>query len=415
MFEDAYRSGVELVGYHDLHKRPAFKLAMQEVDGRFFLYAASFWQPGLSILEVTDPSSIRFVKWVDMPANTFTIQVQVADGKMVTALEHVHPGWGSPTSDPPPRTGLLVWDVSDPENPVELGNWNSGGRGTHRNFYAGGRYIHAAAGLSGFTGNQYVAIDIDDPTNPIAVGQWWYPGQADSEAFSDQDESKRFQGLAHKPTEGISLHGGAYVCGDRAYCPWGRAGMVILDISDITMPKRVSILSFYPPLGSSIACHTVVPFPERSLAIVNDEALHEERADPVNFAGLVDISDETDPVMVALFPQPRVPDRAPKDFFDRGGRFGPHNQHQPQGQACLEPSSNRIYLTYFNAGLQIYDISDIRSPVNTGYFVPPDPAERRAPVPAKLVTQVEDVIVDRRGIAYISEKNSGIYALQVTA
>ena len=44
----------------------------------------------------------------------------------------------------------------------------------------------------------------------------------------------------------------------------------------------------------------------------------------------------------------------------RGGRFGPHNQHQPQGQACLESRDDIVYLTYFNAGLQVYDISDER-------------------------------------------------------
>ena len=31
-----------LVAYHDLDGRPGFKLALQEVAGRFFLYAAGF-------------------------------------------------------------------------------------------------------------------------------------------------------------------------------------------------------------------------------------------------------------------------------------------------------------------------------------------------------------------------------------
>jgi len=43
---------------------------------------------------------------------------------------------------------------------------------------------------------------------------------------------------------------------------------------------------------------------------------------------------------------------------------------------------------------------------------PDDPAERRGPIPAKLVHQAEDVLVDRRGVIYLSEANSGIYILR---
>ena len=68
-------------------------------------------------------------------------------------------------------------------------------------------------------------------------------------------------------------------------------------------------------------------------------------------------------------------------------------------------------LAYFNAGLQIYDITDPHDPHITGYYIPDDPAQRRGPIPAKLVHQAEDVLVDRRGVIYLSEGNSGIYIL----
>ena len=68
-------------------------------------------------------------------------------------------------------------------------------------------------------------------------------------------------------------------------------------------------------------------------------------------------------------------------------------------------------LAYFNAGLQIYDISDLHDPHIIGFFIPDDPKERRGPIPAKLVHQAEDVLVDRRGVIYMSEGNSGIYIL----
>jgi hypothetical protein len=78
------------------------------------------------------------------------------------------------------------------------------------------------------------------------------------------------------------------------------------------------------------------------------------------------------------------------------------------------PIGDFVSLTYFNAGLQVFDISDPRAPSIAGYYIPDDPANRRGRLPTELVTQVEDVIVDRRGYAYISEKNSGITILRFT-
>lgn len=402
-----YAKEIERVGYHDLQGRAAFKLAMKEVEGRFYLYAACFWEPGFMILDVTDPERPELVRVVPGPPNTWTLQIQAAGDRLITNLEHVPAGWGG--GEGVPQDGFVVWDLNDPTDPQRLGQWTSGNRGTHRNFYDGGRYVHAAASMPGFIGRVYAAVDIEDPESPRTVGTWWYPGQNQSagEEFSPWDEHKRVSGRP-QPTEAISLHGGAYRSGERLYCPWSRGGMVILDISDIEAPRHVSTLSAYPPLGSTCGMHTVVPRPERGLAVVNDEALHERRAEPLNFAAIVDISDETDPMFLSMFPVPERPPGAPVGFFLRGGRFGPHNQHQPQGQSCLQPSGDLVYLTYFNAGLQIFDISDPMEPRNVAYYIPDDPTTRRGPLPADLVVQVEDVLVDRRGNIYFSEKNSGI-------
>ena len=78
---------MELIGYHDLERRPGFKLAMQERAGRWYLYMAHFWHSGWTIVDVTDPASPQLVNFVEGPANTLTSQVQVADGKMVVSLE----------------------------------------------------------------------------------------------------------------------------------------------------------------------------------------------------------------------------------------------------------------------------------------------------------------------------------------
>lgn len=186
--------------------------------------------------------------------------------------------------------------------------------------------------------------------------------------------------------------------------------MVILDITDKHHPAHVSTLPVYPPLGSTIAVHSAVPLPGRDVVVINSEALREECDEPADYVATVDISDESDPILMALFPPPRGYD-APS-FCHKGGRSGPHNQHQQQGLDCLAPNDRHVYLAYFNAGLQIYDISDPHDPHITGYYIPDDPKERRGPIPSKLVHQAQDVLVDRRGVIYMSEGNSGIYVLR---
>jgi hypothetical protein len=161
--------------------------------------------------------------------------------------------------------------------------------------------------------------------------------------------------------------------------------------------------------------HSAIPLPDRELVIVNSEALNERCAEPLNYAGLVDVSDASDPVLISLFPTPEVPEGYPHPTFcEKGGRFGPHNQHQPQGQPVLQPVGDLVYLTYFNAGLQIFDIGRATAPRVVGHYIPADPVERRGVLPTELVTQVEDVLVDRRGYAYFSEKNSGVTIVRYT-
>ena len=80
----------------------------------------------------------------------------------------------------------------------------------------------------------------------------------------------------------------------------------------------------------------------------------------------------------------------------------------------MEKQADLIYLTYFNAGLRIYDIKDARLPKEVGWFIPPTPTVRRMPAPYdKLVSQTEDVLVDTRGNIYISNKQWGLFILKV--
>lgn len=390
---------MELVGYHDLEGSPAFKLALQRAKSRWYLHVTHFWEPRLSVLDVTEPAEMRLVATREGPEHSATWQVQVADGILVEGIEHRPVAWGG-DPDTPADEGVRIWDVADPLAPTLLSHWRTGARGVHRNHYVGGRYVHVAASRPGFEGNVYVVLDIEDPRNPVEVGMWFLPEQ--------------YVAGGAQPARPISLHGPPYVVGDRAYLSYGAAGLVILDVSDVTSPTLVSRLDIGAAFSSRIAMHTAVPVPGRRMVLVNTEAIAEMAEEPYNFAGIVDVQDEGTPRLLSLLPIPAPAPGSPyANFSRRGGRFGPHNQHHPQNSEDLFYSDHLVFMTWFNAGVRVYDTSDPYLPREIAWYLPDDPKVRLGKLPKTLVTQSEDILVDARGNIFFSDKNHGIHAVRL--
>ena len=83
-----FAKNVEVLAYHDLDGRPGFQMAMQEVEGRYYLYCSHFKASGWAILDVTEPARPEYVKFIPGPqlSGQTTPKLQVADGIMITAL-----------------------------------------------------------------------------------------------------------------------------------------------------------------------------------------------------------------------------------------------------------------------------------------------------------------------------------------
>ena len=80
-------SNMKAIGYSGLDGRGgAFKMAIRQVAGRWYLYMGHEWHRGWSILDVTDPRNPKYLKFVEGPDNTNTIQMEFHDNIMVTAL-----------------------------------------------------------------------------------------------------------------------------------------------------------------------------------------------------------------------------------------------------------------------------------------------------------------------------------------
>jgi hypothetical protein len=393
-------SNFQVVGYSEIDGRPGFKMAIREVGGRWYMYMGHLWHRGWTIMDVTDPAKPKVLKFVPGPENTWSIQMDLHDNIMITALEQVSRRWGGDPSKPHDE-GFLIWDIKDPINPKKLGQWKTGGRGTHRNGYPGGRYVFAAAALPGYQDELLVIVDIQDPAKPVEVARWSAPGQ--------------HVAAGEKPEDGMQVLGPPIVDGNRLYLDYGGAGMYILDISDIRKPTPIGHLDLTPPFDGGIPVHSILPIKSRNLVWLNSEAIAEDCREGLGQASLVDISNEKQPRLLSIMPIPVPPPGAPyADFCAKGARFGPHNINHLQHLPDVEKQGALMYLTYFNAGLRVFDISNARLPKEVGYFIPPDPVKRYGPVPDKLVEQTEDVLVDRRGYVYITNKNQGMWILRYT-
>lgn len=431
--EKAFTKNVDVIGYHDLNGKSGFQMAMQSVNGKYYLYMCHYKDSGWAIIDVTEPSAPKYIKFIPGPnkEGQGTPKIQVAEGIMVTALGAIIPflhGTKSMDHD----EGIMIWDVKDPENPRLLSTWYTGtsGLGVHRFYYSGGRYIHLSATCKGYTQLIYRIIDIGDPVKPVEVGRWWMPEQYWAGFARSADTTHNL--------EIPQLHGPPYPKGDLAYLSYGTAGLVILDISDITLPRFVGKLTHHPPFGGGRAgarCHTVIPLSQRPLAIMTtegtriayfNEKILNDKAQPMNFIGMVDVEDPTDPTLISVFPYPEIPPGFPhKNFNEIKGintpvPFGPHNLHEPHYHPDLEDRNDRVYCAYFHAGLRVYDINDPFVPREIAYYIPPDPEkwtfnnDDGTLFPGPRIATTEDILVDKRGYIYMNTFHDGLYILRCT-
>src|SRR5690349_2167540 len=83
----AFAQNVEYVGFTDLDGHLPFKIDIQQVNGRWYMYAGSQNDRGWSVIDVTDPSTPKVLNWIFGPANTRSGELDIADGKLITAFE----------------------------------------------------------------------------------------------------------------------------------------------------------------------------------------------------------------------------------------------------------------------------------------------------------------------------------------
>ncbi len=371
--------GLELVGHTDLAGKGDGMQIMRNGDVVYVGHMGDFGV-GTSVVDVSDLARPRVISQLGVPKGTHSHKVQLAGHLLLANHEQYPYRVGVPES-----SGLLVYDVSKPSDPVRMGFLPVDGLGVHRIWWTGGRYAYASAREKGVRNRFLIVVDLADPTRPRVASRWWWPGQSerDSEVLPDDNDVGAHHVILQR---------------DRAYGGYFDKGVVIFAVGGDGSLELLSSLAW--PEGGHSHTHTALPLGERKLLVVTDEAIEPNCEGTPKNVHLVDISDEKYPYEVSRFPITQG------DYCARGLRFGPHNVHE--NRPGTFQSDRIVFVTYFNAGLRVYDTSDPARVVEIASYVPAAPSGQAA-------IQLNDVLVDREGTVFVTDRvRGGLYILKGT-
>ena len=393
---------MRLISHHDLNGFGNIGEGVylhQTGDGRRILYLAHESSPkDITSVDVTDLANPRLMVQTELDYPYLrSNSLSIVDDVMLVAYQSLEPGQ--------PGTGMGVYNISNPEEPRRIGFLDTSGpysRGCHCLWWVDGEYAHLSTGAADFQPrNQkddqlYMIVDVKDPTRPFEAGRWWFPGTREGDDAPMPARHPQFDA-------GHRLHNANVYPErpDRAYCAYMDSGVAILDISDKADPQMISNVNFAPPFPGFT--HTVVPFFNRGLMVVTQEAVRPGGEDYPKLVWLMDIRDETKPVIMDTLPMPDT-----EDFFSRPGRFGAHNIYENQPGPTCYFSDTLVFGTFFNAGVRVYDTTNPFQPQEVAYFVPQIP--EGAPS-----NGINDVYLDENGIMYVVDRTKGgLYILELT-
>jgi hypothetical protein len=140
--------------------------------------------------------------------------------------------------------------------------------------------------------------------------------------------------------------------------------------------------------------------------VVLDEAVLDHEEDGPKHGWIFDIREPSNPISLSTLPRP-----AEADYVRRGGHFGPHNLHENRPGSWQ--SETLVFVTWQNAGVRAFDLTDPYRPVETGALVPAGPrtlVDRRPGRPS--VIQLADVFADRNGLLYVTDYNAGLHIIE---
>jgi hypothetical protein len=391
----------ELSGFGSLGEGMSIQVAR---DGRRILWLAHWSAPkNFTGVDVSDPRKPEVVTQTELPQSEMRSNSLEVCGDIMAVAYQTDKRGEKPA-------GFDLFDISNPENPRRISHFDASGphsRGVHQLWFCDGRYVHMASGAADYIPRNprddqcYRIVDVRNPVKPVEAGRWWLPGTAEGDVEPPPERHPphlvgRMSGFRAHNTNVYPERP------DRAYVGYIDAGMIILDISDMSKPRMVSRWDNSPPFHGFT--HTVLPLFKRNLLIVTDEMTTQDGSDLPKLMWVLDGRDERNPVPIATLPAPS------SDALNLPGkRVGAHNIHENTPGPYTWKSDQIILGTFFNAGLRAFDISNPYQPREVGYFVPP-----ASPQSPTGFVSINDVLVDERQIVYaVDRERGGLFILEM--
>ncbi len=309
--------------------------------------------------------------------------------------------------------GLMLWDVSDPADPEQIGYWKSAccTRGVHefeveRHTGNGRTYAYASVPTSRYPDptspttyrdrngdGDFRLIDITDPAKPVQASDWgvqdaggpWYGGQG-----CDADAN---YGHGAEPSED----------GRAVFLSYWDSGFIKLDLSDPTRPVMEG-RTVYPPEADGDA-HSSSYDDRRKLLFTADEDFCPNSGPGVEkgwgYLRVYDYANPREPVQIGRY-------RTPNSLAIGDRAAGDYTIHNP----FLVGTD--VYTSWYSDGVRIIDASVPSNLREIGYFVPPagqNPVKPSQRGVLSQTPQVWGVVVDD-GLIYASDMNTGLWVLR---
>ncbi|WP_435344436.1 LVIVD repeat-containing protein [Haloarchaeobius sp. HRN-SO-5] len=253
--------------------------------------------------------------------------------------------------------GFFLYDVSDPANPSQVGEFFDTPHGNHNSFI-----LDDVVYLTGNT-REATYLNVIDVSNEEfeQVGQW----------SPSQDLDSRWSQVPGKVLHDVWVQDGI------AYCAYWDAGTFLVDVSDPANPEFVSRIGDYAfedllewegtragidytePRGNA---HYVAVDDDATVLGVGVESWDAQLDDGQGGPGgisLYDITDPTDPTHLSDInpPQPENGDAT------RSGTWTTSHNFQFQG--------DRLYTSWYQGGVKTFDVSDPANPSQLSWWRDP--------------------------------------------
>lgn len=393
-------------------------------------YLAAYNSPptmfGILIADVRDPRNMKPLSFIPCNPGTRCGYLRVNREKKILIFSH-DTGGGNPTRVPAgqkAKAGVSFYDVADPRAPKELAFVPLAPDGQAHGLDADDRYAYACGQFSADLNREgLLIIDYSNRAAIKPVGTWHVPGQMKGEQYGLMDRN----GPDGKP-QIIQCHEIIHY-NDRLYASWRDAGMVILDVANRATPKLLATYDYNPPFhgGGLGAAHTSLPVVIRrgehpDLVVQTDEIFD----CPPGFGRILDVSDVKNPevvkgarpanvVVLSTFRFDYVSDTFDPqknefvcDTDGPGGRSGT-TTHLPM---LDQRSPSLAYITWYDEGVRVMDISNPFAPVFVGHFLSP----RTGAPNGRKDRHTREIFQDPdTGLLYLTDGNgSGLMVLRYT-